>query len=135
MSFVFHKNNVFTPIPKKMDYDSIASTGADMFSLEMSPDVIPQVIHWCQNLALSRQLETRTKMRSNHDISDLQVGAQERYPSLTWNSESGDCSKRFFPNRSPLFPEFPVVLNALKSKFPVVLNAALTPCNLSVNTY
>jgi hypothetical protein len=66
-------------------------------------------------MVLSRQLGTLKKTRLNHDdASDLQVIALERGPSsrltiLRW----------IFASRSSFFPEFPVVLNSLKSDIPV----------------
>jgi hypothetical protein len=77
---------------------------------------------------LSIKLGTRgEKTRSNHDVSDLQVGAIERSPRFRLGIPSWMTIETiFFPVGARFFPELTVVLNALKSEiseFPVVLNA------------
>ena len=59
--------------------------------------------------------ELGKKTRSNHDVSDLQVGKKEfqkeaRVPDLEFRVFT------IFPSRSSFFPDFPVVLNALNSE-------------------
>ena len=74
---------------------------------------------WGQKLKL-RTL-TRSETRSNHDVGDLQVGAQKEAPISNLEFRVEWPFKTYFPSQSSVFP---VVLNSLTSEFPVVFNEA-----------
>ena len=70
-------------------------------------------------MVFSRQLGTQ---RLNHDdVSDLQDVALERGPSSLLKIPSWMTVQNVFSQSELVFfPEFPVVLNSLKSDFPVL---------------
>jgi hypothetical protein len=71
-------------------------------------------------MVLSRHLGTRRKQRLNHDdVSDLQVVTLKRGPSSRFTILSWMKVQNLFSQSYLIFPEFPVILNSLKSDFAV----------------